>query len=168
MELTQRSQKNFLPSTDEQTLWERKEVACRKGQCSQAGGAGRWGPDRRNNRGKAVQDPGLGDDGTVFKEREASTWSSGAPKDWVTRPTTQPGRRGCINHRGRSGQVFWPVITEQGQLPSTWFYDPSLLDKLAESKGQRRPPPRFRACTADPGSTQRFTKARPQKRHHTD
>lgn len=64
--------------------------------------------------------------------------------------------------------MFWPVITEQGQLPSTWFYDPSLLDKLAESKGQRRPPPRFRACIADLGSTQRFTKARPQNRHHTD
>lgn len=119
------------------------------------------GAARTNSRAKSVQDPGLRDEGTVFKEREASTWSSGAPKDWVIRPTTQPGRRGCVNHRGRSGQVFWPVITEQGQLPSTWFYGSSLLDKLTESKGQRRPPPRFRACTADPELDSKIYKSLP-------
>ena len=43
--------------------------------------SGRWGAVRGNSRGKAAQDPGLEDEGTVFKEREARTWSSGAPKD---------------------------------------------------------------------------------------
>lgn len=45
-------------------------------QEEQADGAGRG-----KKRGKSLQDPGLGNEGTVFKEREASAWSCGAPKD---------------------------------------------------------------------------------------
>lgn len=61
-------------------LWERTEEPWSEGTVQVGRRSRQVGADRRNRRGKSVHDPGLGDEGTVFKEREASTWSSGAPQ----------------------------------------------------------------------------------------
>lgn len=59
---------------------ERRTPAERGSAARQEEQAVRGWADRKKSGDKSVQDPGPGDEGTVFKEREASTWSPGAPK----------------------------------------------------------------------------------------